>query len=219
MKIGTGIKQKREGKKIKPRELELSKKRKEALRDVETRATSTRLPGQSRIEEGLEESTATTLKSAGESAKTPQERMAVAAKAGTEESKSRRALGVKAATFSEGRKDKAVAAKERFAGEEEALESKLRDEEVARKSDLEEAGAKNIYSGVKGAAALGVGTLTKSAGEGSRMVEDTAPGAETGDIYTKSDRVEIKRKLRAEEAERKRREKESRISERRGVLN
>jgi hypothetical protein len=196
MQIGTGIAQKRRGKKIKPGEKRLSDKRKRALDEAATRRTSTRLAGQDRMEETLEEGGAMALKEATESAMTPQERMAVAGKISSDVSKGKRAIEEKAAQVSEQRAKDYTDELVDYAGEEEDLRSGEIDEQRERKLALESSGAQNIYEGIKGIASTAVGGLTeKSTGEGSRMVEDAPAGRRTGEL---SDEQMMRRARRSE---------------------
>lgn len=212
MQIGTGIAQRRKGKKIKPRALTLSEERKKALKDARTRASSTKLAGQDRIEEGIEESTSRSLTEATESAGTPQERMAVAQSAAANEAREKRALGVKAAEVSESRAERLSDEEKDFGTAKERLTEKLRGEEVDRKEALEGAGATNIYQGMKGLASTAIGAAegglldkdstgdTKSTGEGNRLVGDTEGGLRTGESADRRAR----RKARREEEEEER---------------
>jgi hypothetical protein len=167
IKAGKGIAQKRAAKKIKPKDREIAQEYKDYQKKKAARATSSKMAGQDRTEEKIEGKYSNALKKA-QNASSSNRYLQEVSRAASSSADKITDVELQATKDKVRRVDDSDQALQEMGDRTQDLTDSVRDEKIAAKSALSEAGSKNLMSAAKDGASIAQGLL-KANGKGFGM--------------------------------------------------
>ena len=159
IKAGQGIAQKRAAKKIKPKDREIAQEYKDYQKKKTARATSSKMAGQDRTEEKIEGKYSNALKKAQNASSSNRYLQEVSRAASTSADKITD-VEAEASKDRMSRIDESDTALEQMGDRKQELADSVREEKIAQKAALKEAGNQNLMSAAKDGTSIALGAMS-----------------------------------------------------------